>query len=70
MPQEVRVVRVPGAIQTVMLEDGLTVKDALSAANTEVSSEEAMKLNGNDCSVTDLVKDGDRIIISKGAKGN
>ena len=67
---EVRVARVPGAIQTVAVESGSSVADCLAAAGVEVGSNEAVKLNGANASLTATVSDNDRIVISKGAKGN
>lgn len=67
---EVRVARVPGAIQTVAVEAGSSVADCLRAAGVTVGSGEAVKLNGANCETSARVNDGDRIVVSKGAKGN
>lgn len=70
MSISVKVCRIPGSVNEVILEDVATVANALSAANQTVGSGEAVKLNGFDTTMDAAVNDGDRIIIAKGAKGN
>lgn len=67
---EVKVVRVPGAVKDVMLNDGATVADALSAAGITLESGEAAKVNGSDVDSTTTLSNGDRVILAKAAKGN
>ncbi len=66
----VKVIRVPGSVSEVGLEAGATISDALSAANVVVESHESMQLNGNVVDGSTVLSDGDRVIVSKAAKGN
>lgn len=70
MSISVKVVRVPGAVQDLELEDGATVQDALAAAGTSVGGNENLKLNGASTTTDARLSTGDRLIIAKGAKGN
>jgi sulfur carrier protein ThiS len=65
-----KVIRLPGTSQDVALNDGATVADALRAANTSVSSGEQLTVNGTPASTSTAVREGDRVVIVKGAKGN
>ena len=65
----VKVVRVPGTITEIMLDEGQTINSALQVSNTSVSSSETVQLNGATVSLDTEVKDGDRIIVAKSAKG-
>ena len=64
-----KVIRVPGAVTEVGLEDGATVGDALTAAGVTVESGETLKLNGADTTTDATVSEGGRILIAKAAKG-
>jgi len=64
----VKVIRVPGTVKEVGLEDGATVGDALDAADFEVSTGEAITLNGNTVDLSATVTDGSRICLAKSAK--
>lgn len=66
----VKVIRVPGAVKEVGLEEGSTVEAALAAAELSVSDGEGVKLNAADTTMDTVLSDGDKIIIAKGAKGN
>jgi putative ubiquitin-RnfH superfamily antitoxin RatB of RatAB toxin-antitoxin module len=66
----VKVIRVPGAVKEVGLEDGATVADALEAAELQKGENEALKVGSKNASLSDALSDGDIITISKGAKGN
>lgn len=66
----IKIVQVPGAVQEVVLENGATVSDALSAANITVGSNECVKVNNEDVAQSTLLENGDRIVVAKGAKGN
>jgi putative ubiquitin-RnfH superfamily antitoxin RatB of RatAB toxin-antitoxin module len=70
MDIEVKVCKVPGALQVVMVREGATVQDALNAAGITVQSGELVKLEGLDTSMTSVVSNGSRVVVSKGAKGN
>ena len=65
----VKVIRVPGAVSEVGLNDGATVQDALDAASVTVGESEVMKLEGVTTPANTVVTDGARIIVAKGAKG-
>lgn len=67
---QVKVVRVPGAVSDLELDDGATVGDALSAAQLTVGSGETIKVNGSSATESTRLSNGDRIIVAKGAKGN
>jgi hypothetical protein len=64
-----KVIRVPGAVVEVGVEDGATVSDALSAAGVTLTSGETLKLNGSDADTDAVLSDGARILIAKAAKG-
>lgn len=70
MSIDIKVIRIPGAVVDVVLNDGATVADALSAASTSVQSGEVVKVNGAVVSVDTELEDGDRVILAVGAKGN
>lgn len=65
----VKVVRVPGAVVEVGLNDGATVADALAAAGIELSGSDRVSLRAEATSMDAALTDGDRITISKDAKG-
>ncbi len=66
----VKVIRVPGAVSEVGLDSGSTVEHALAAADTVVGDNEKLQVNGADATDSTRLNDGDRVVISKGAKGN
>ena len=67
----VKVVRVPGASNEVTLDAANpTIEDALDAAGVTLGENEKVSLNGADASPDDSVTDGDKVLVSKGAKGN
>lgn len=66
----VKVIRVPGGVQEVAIDDGSTVADALSAANITPNSNEAIKIGAESVTLDSPVLDGDRVVIAQGAKGN
>lgn len=69
MAISVKVIRVPGAVSEVGLNDGSTVQDALNAANVTVGQTESLQVNGTATTTAQRLSDGDRVIIAKGAKG-
>lgn len=66
----VKVIRVPGGVHEVAVNEGATVADALAAANITPNSNESIKIGTESVSTEDTVSDGDRIVIAQGAKGN
>lgn len=66
----IRIARVPGTVQELALEDGATVADALRQAGMSVQTGEALKVNISDATTGQVLSDGDRIMLVKGAKGN
>lgn len=67
---EVKVIRVPGRTTTLELPEGSTVGEALNRADIALTAGEACKLNGAACDLGDVLSEGDRVIVAKGAKGN
>lgn len=65
----VKIIRIPGAVTNVTLQDGSTVADAMQVSNTQVGEGEALQVNGIDAGLHTPLNSGDRIVISKGAKG-
>jgi len=70
MSISVKVVRIPGTVKEVGLEDGSTVAQALAAAGLTTAQGEGLQVNGSPCDNNTVLNDGDSIIIAKGAKGN
>lgn len=66
----IKVARVPGTVKEVALNDGATVNDALSNAGIRLESGEALKVNGVNAEAGQILRDGDRVVLVKGAKGN
>ncbi len=64
----VKIVRVPGAVTELMLNDNATVNDALNAASVEPGPNETISMDGNAVSRNASVYDGARVIVSVGAK--
>ena len=69
MAISVKIVRIPGSVSELMLDDGATVNDAMSAAGTSVNSGERLEVDGREASGGTTLYDGARIVISKAAKG-
>jgi putative ubiquitin-RnfH superfamily antitoxin RatB of RatAB toxin-antitoxin module len=68
---EVKVIEMPGFVQTVGVPDGSTIRDAIVAANLSTSADVRVQRNHEkDVPQTEQVADGDRIVIAKAAKGN
>jgi hypothetical protein len=64
-----KLVRIPGAVVEVVLDDGATIQDALDAAGIgSIASNEGLSMNGNKVETTALVADGARICLAKEAK--
>jgi hypothetical protein len=66
----VKVIRIPGAVTEVALSAGASVADALSAASIEPTGSEAIKVGAETVEQGYTLTDGDRVVISQGAKGN
>lgn len=64
----VKVVRIPGIVAEVGLEDNATVADALAAANVTPSDNEHMSVNGQTVDSTYVLHDADRLILARQAK--
>ena len=68
---EVKVIEMPGFVQTVGVPGGSTIRDAIVAANLSTSADVNVQRNHEkDVPQTEQVADGDRIVIAKAAKGN
>lgn len=67
---EVKVMKVPGAVRNVALQDGATVDDALVAAEMSVDTNQTIQVDGSAASGSTTLTDGSRVIIAAGAKGN
>lgn len=65
---EVKVIRVPGVVKTVALNDGATVADALTAAELTKTATEKLSVNAETASMEQALNDGDRVILSVEAK--
>jgi UPF0288 family protein (methanogenesis marker protein 3) len=63
-----KVIRVPGAVVEVGLEEGATVQDALDAADVSVAENEAITVNGMAATTATLLPDGARLVVARGAK--
>lgn len=71
MTIEVKVVQVPGAVKDVYLEDNAnSVSDALAAAGITSTDGFTIKVDGGDATTSSRLRNGSRVILSKGAKGN
>lgn len=64
----VKVVRIPGAVVELGLENGSTVKQALEAANFTLGPNESISVNATPVSENHVLKEGDRILLAKAAK--
>lgn len=68
MTMFVKIVRMPGTVSEVAVEDGATVADALSAADMTQGNSEKLTVNGAPATADTSVDDGDRIVLAKEAK--
>lgn len=66
----VKVIRIPGFVKPVLLSDNATIADALQAAEVTLGTNEACTLNGTSAGVHEQLREGDRIVLAVGAKGN
>lgn len=66
----VKVIRVPGTVKEVVLEDGSTVAQALEIAGISPAEHEAVTVGGETAGLSDPLANEARIILAKGAKGN
>lgn len=65
----VKIIRVPGAVRDIQVAEGTLVAQALNMASITPGEGEAVQVNGQATSLDTPLRDGDRIIIAKGAKG-
>ncbi|NVZ07982.1 hypothetical protein HW932_01745 [Allochromatium humboldtianum] len=68
MTMFVKIVRVPGSVSEIALNDGATVADALAAADITPSSNEELTVNGHASAQDATLSDGARIVLAKAAK--
>ncbi len=67
----VKIIRIPGgSVNEIGLEGGKTITEALAIADVTVGGQEAVTLNGSSAEGSVRLSDGDRIVVSKSAKGN
>jgi len=66
----VKVVKVPGNATDQTLNDGATAADALRVAGLSRASNEELRINGQVQADTTVLRDGDRVMLVQGAKGN
>ena len=64
----VKVIRVGNPIKEVALDDNASVSAGLTAAEFSLSDGEGVTVNGTPVDLDSTLKDGDRIILAKGAK--
>lgn len=67
---EVVVARVPGRAETILIEQGKTVADALSVVDFDVKANETIKVNGLNENLDKTLSNGDRVTVNKMVKGN
>ena len=65
----VKVAKLPGPVQEIMLNGGRKVSDALAAANMEVDGH-SVKVNGGEVDLTADLRNGDTVLLLKRIKGN
>ena len=65
----VKVVQIPGTMKDVVLNGEHNVSAALSAAEIRVQSNHTIQVNGRAADGNTLLAEGDRVVVSKGAKG-
>lgn len=62
---EVKVARVGGKVETVVLENGdITVEDALDAAGIDHTGKTRIRVNGEPAELDDELEDGDRVTVT------
>ena len=66
----VQVTRVPGAMKTLTLEQGATVRDALAVAELELSQGYEVRVDDEIATVDTVLADGAVVVLSKMIKGN
>lgn len=66
----VQVTRVPGAMKTITLEQGATVRDALAIAEVELSQGYEVRVDDEIATVDTVLADGAVVVLSKMIKGN
>lgn len=66
---EVRVGRMPGPLNSFVIEEGSTVKDVLKLAQINHKGFR-IELNDDTADLTDEVNDGDTILLTKSIQGN
>lgn len=66
----VQVTRVPGAMKTITLEQGATVRDALAVAEVELSQGYEVRVDDEIATVDTVLEDGAVVVLSKMIKGN
>lgn len=66
----VQVTRVPGAMKTITLEQGATVRDALAIAEVELSQGYEVRVDDEIATVDTVLEDGAVVVLSKMIKGN
>lgn len=66
----VQVTRVPGAMKTITLEQGATVRDALALAEVELSQGYEVRVDDEIATVDTVLEDGAVVVLSKMIKGN
>lgn len=66
----VQITKVPGAMKTLTLENGATVKDALAAAELEVAQGYEIRVDDEIATVDTALENGSVIVITKMIKGN
>jgi hypothetical protein len=64
----VKVIRVPGAVVEVGLDDGATVADALDAASITVATNEQVSVNGANVGTNHVLEDNARLVVARAAK--
>lgn len=66
----VQVTRVPGAMKTITLEQGATVRDALAVAEVKLSQGYEVRVDDEIATVDTVLEDGAVVVLSKMIKGN
>jgi hypothetical protein len=70
MSFQVKVIRLPGAVKSVTVNEGSTVSDALREAGFALEQGFTLTVDGVSATVSTALKAGANIIVSQGAKGN
>jgi len=65
---EVKIARLGTATVEVTLEDGANVAEALDAADIEVGTNEKVHVNGENASMSTVLRNGDKVFLAKDAK--